>query len=141
MKQLFVCELCGAAYEDYGKCNECERTHCKEFFGGKMEEELHKKYQYQPNKALPTTVFAAVKREVWNKETEAFDTLYHIGMYELKKELPKKEVDELVAEQRKMDAEEKAYWDKYWAEKRAEQEAKEAAKAETEVAAEQELSE
>lgn len=141
MKQLYVCELCGAAYEDYDKCNECERTHCKEFFGGRLEDELHKKYQYQPNKALPTTVFAAVKQEVWNEETGAFGAVYHIGMYELKKELPKKEVDELAAEQRKLDAEDRAYWDKYWADQRAEKAAKAAAEAETVSAAEQEVSE
>lgn len=130
MKQLYVCELCGATYEDYDKCNKCEQTHCNEFFSGKIEEVLRKKYQYQPNKALPTTVFAAVKRDVWNEETREFDTVYHIGMYDLKKELSGKEVDEFTAEQRKLDAEEKAYWDKYWADKRAEQEAEAAAEAE-----------
>lgn len=141
MKQLYVCELCGTAYECYDKCNECERTHCKEFVCGNLEEVLRKKYKYQPNKALPATAFAAVKRDVWNNETEEFDTVYHIGMYDLKKELSEKEVDELTAEQKKLDAEEKAYWNKYWAEKRAEQAAKMAVDAENKVDAEQEVSE
>lgn len=141
MKQLFVCELCGASYEDYEKCRECERGHCNEFVGGRLEETLRKKYQYQPNKALPTTVFAAVKRDVWNEDAGEWVPEYRIGIYNLKQELPEEKVDELTAEQRKLDAEEKAYWDKYWAEKKAEQEAKAATKSEAETATEQEASE
>lgn len=134
MKQLYVCELCGASYEDFDECHACESGHCKEFVGGVMQEKLQSMYAYQPKKALPATVYAAVKKDVWNEEAGNFIPEYHIGMYVLKQELSKEKTDEITEEQRRRDAEERAYWDKYWEDKKAQKEAEEAAKKATEEA-------
>ena len=127
MKQLYVCELCGASYEDFDECHSCESGHCKELLGGPLEEKLQRMYQYQPKKALPSVLFAAVKKDVWCEEDHEFSPQYHIGMYVLKQELSKEKTDEITEEQRRRDAEERAYWDKYWEDKKAQNEAEEAA--------------
>lgn len=55
MKNMYVCEFCGAMYDDYGVAMECERTH--------VELDIHPNYNnykelctYTKGQQLPETI-------------------------------------------------------------------------------------
>ena len=132
MKQIYICEKCGAQYEDYDKACQCENGHIDELLSREYAPELHKRYAYKPGERAPGEVVLC--SEIWDYEKGEYD--YAFFRYKLSGKVSEREVAAIKAEReerRVKEDEENRRWREEWERKQAEREA--AKRAEEEASA------
>ena len=128
MKQLYICDKCGAQFDNFDDAWNCENGHLNGF-DSSMDEELRKRWRYRPGQVMPERIVMATSK--WNYDTNPEgEVIYSFFSYKLDKPLPEQESAEILAEYAKRKEQENAYWEEYRARKereRAEREAQESA--------------
>lgn len=129
MKELYICEKCGATYENYDAAWECENGHrMLENVWSDVQAELDKRATWSNGDVAPATVIMFTER--YNRDTGNYDRVFYT--YKRGKALTDKEVAEINAERDARKAKEEAdreAWRKEMEAKKAREEA-EAASAE-----------
>lgn len=124
MKEIYVCEKCGAQFTSYDDAYKCEDSHKALAIGGEFRPEIRSRQTYANGGILPSkTVLASEEYTVWNEETRTWDSHYVFGEYKLVRMLSDADAEKLMQEQKeRLDREQREYeeWvERYNAEKAA----------------------
>jgi len=111
MKELYVCEKCGATYEDYTKACNCENGHLEPY--GCYTKELNTRMIYNPGVRCPETVVLAFR--YWGNDGEEW--VYE--RYKLDKSMKSLEREEIEAERKIREEKEKEERERWYAEREA----------------------
>lgn len=129
MKQFYMCEKCGAQFDDYEAAYACENGHIDDLTCREYAPELQKRYVYKPGERAPgEVVFCSYE---WDNDQH--DYTYDFWRYKLVGRVTKKEVaaiEEEREERRVKEEEQNRRWREEWERKQAEKAAQEAAAAE-----------
>lgn len=125
MKQIYICEKCGAQFEEYDDAYRCERGHInpQDQHVYDFERELEDKLTWRQGQRFPERVFFAVRD--WDYATD--EERRTIVAYKLEKELPATEVERRFAANEERKERERQEWEAECERRKAEKEAKEAA--------------
>ena len=116
MKNLYVCEKCGAQFEDYDSCFKCEESHINI---NDYQEIPDTAPTWKQGSIMPETVVLK-SASIWNQETQEYEQKY--ATYKLLKMLTRKECEK-IEEAAKMRREEQ---ERQWQEFHAKQEQRKA---------------
>ena len=129
MKEIYVCEKCGAQFDDFNAAYKCEDSHLLlENVWSDVQPELNKRAVWANGDAAPASIVMFTER--YNRDTGNYDRVFYT--YKRGKALTDKEVAEINAERDARKAREEAdreAWRKEMEAKKAREEA-EAASAE-----------
>lgn len=126
MKQLYICEKCGAQFNTWDEAYACETGHISSFSSA-MEPEIAKRLQYASGRSVPSEIIMTEQKDIRNEETGEYETSFVLWTYKLVGRTPQKEVAAITAEYKERKAEEEAYWEAYKARRAAEKAAQESA--------------
>ena len=117
MKSLYVCEKCGAQYEDYDEAIHCEQNHFHIGFDFSNQTALEgKRCTYKQGDKMPQTCVLASSPDY----AEGYDNPRHyFGMYKLVRMLSESEVQEILDEKAAQDAENRRVLEEWRKEKEA----------------------
>lgn len=90
MKQLYVCEKCGAQFENWDEANTCENSHLTPYDG--YMRELDNRRTYEKGSVYPDKI--AIAFRVWENDAERYQYVW----YKKAAEFGKKELAEITAE-------------------------------------------
>ena len=112
MKNVYICEKCGASYSDYDECYACESGHVDilDDMAGGYEPELKDKLTWKAGCRWPEKVY--IPCCTWDHKSNEYRT-YIVG-YKLAGELPEKEAVSIVDSHDKRIAEEERRWKEEW---------------------------
>lgn len=130
MKTLYVCDKCGASYEEYDEASSCESSHLK--FSDEYRDALKNRFTYKPRKHLPDSAILCVKDQVWDEATSTWNDVLQFGQYYLKRALDEDEAQDIIDEQAEIDRKAEEEYQKMkerWERERIAQEAKAAKEA------------
>ena len=117
MKQIYICEKCGAQYEDYDQASACENGHVdvyRENMGGGFETELSPRLTWKPGCRYSDRVYMPLS--VWDNKSCEYRNV--IAVYKFDKELPERETAEIFAAHDKRVTEENERWRREWEERK-----------------------
>lgn len=136
MKNVYVCEKCGAQYDQYDEAYACENGHLR--FSDDFNVELDTRKVWKKQMQLPNECVLCVDQEAWSTEEQRYIHSYTFGRYKLVKELEATETESILSERAlRKEKEDREY--KEWCEKEErrlhERKAEAEAKAKAEAAA------
>ena len=117
MKQIYVCEKCGATFDNWNDANQCEDGHVDSFA---MEPEWNQDLEYAEGCAFPNEV--VVRSKEWNWRTDKYE--YKYFRYKIAGPLTKKRIEQLEVERIRKEEDAEANYRKIHAEAKTDQEAK-----------------
>lgn len=132
MKQIYVCEKCGAQYDNYDAAYKCENEHyflrTEDFYPEICE---HSKYAI--GEKLPTRVFLpSIEISEYDEDAGEWKYSYLWGEYKLVKQLPEKDCEKFIQAKTEREEKSRREWEEYMARREAEKKAKEEAEKEAE---------
>ena len=138
MKTVYVCEKCGANYDNYDAAYNCENRHADIAISSEYNTELRNRSVWKNGERLPRTCILPTL-EIYDKDPDTGEYRYVtlFGIYELKRALKAEEVDKIKEESSIRREKEEADYKRWQEEYRKQKEAKAAAEA---AAAESEAS-
>ena len=117
MKQLYICDKCGATFDSWDDAYNCENSHI-DTFTDELEPERVKRFTYAQGQAAPRSIIQAVKAETWVESEQKYKVDFPFYKYKYAGTLSEQEAAEIVAEYEARKAEEdrryaewKAKWD------------------------------
>lgn len=113
MKQIYVCEKCGAQFDNWNEAHQCEDGHVDSF---DVDPEWNPEIAWDEGCAFPKEV--VVRSKEWDWRTDKY--LYRYFRYKAVGPLTKKRVAELEAERIKRETEAEAAYKKLVAEREKE---------------------
>ena len=82
MKQVYICEKCGAQYEDYDAAYKCERMHIVPAEPRLYDwHETDDKLVWKAGERCPTELYFPVKDDDWNEESGQYEEVREIAVY------------------------------------------------------------
>lgn len=126
MKQIYICEKCGAQYDEYDRAYECECSHVnlqQERIAWGFTE-LHKRQTWKPGQRFPDKIYIPV--EIWDRESQAYRKT--VVEYKLGKELPDGECERIYAAEAERERIENEAWERRQREREAREQAEKEAK-------------
>lgn len=138
MKTVYVCEKCGANYDNYDAAYQCEESHLDLYVGSDYAPELRGKSVWKNSSVLPTScVLPSMEKYVEDPDTGEWHYVTVFGVYELKRLLKDDEVAKIENEhemRKQKEHEEYERWSEEYRKSKAAKEAAEKAAAEAEAA-------
>ena len=125
MKQLYICDKCGAQFDTWDDAYNCENSHI-ETFTDEMEPERIKRFTYAQGQAAPRMIIQAVKAETWVESEQKYKVDFTFYKYKYAGTLSEQESSEIIAEYEARKAKEEAEYAEWRARWDAERKAKEA---------------
>ena len=107
MRNLYVCEKCGATYEDYDACYACENSHINIDSFQEYEDTAP---TWKPGSIMPETVVLK-SANIWNEKTQEYEQKY--GIYKFQKLLSDKECEKIEEANRIRKEEANRQWEEY----------------------------
>ena len=127
MKELYVCEKCGAQYESWDDAYKCENGHAWFSDSTLYQPEVVNRAVYKPGEELPAEIVMCVEAWTYNEESGERERVYRYVRYGIKKELTGKDADPIHAERKAREEKEEAdreRWAKEWQEEQERKKAK-----------------
>ena len=130
MKTVYVCEKCGASYDNYDAAYKCEESHVNVYTCGEYGPEINRRSTWKNGDVLPRTcILPSVEKYTEDPDTGEWRYVTVFGLYELKRMLKESEVDQIENERDLRIEKEEADFRKWQEEYKRSKEAKAAAEA------------
>lgn len=127
MKELFICEKCGAQFTSYEEAYDCEHSHNTLNIGGDFNPEIISRQTYLNGGILPSkTIIPSDERTEWNQEEGKWEYHTFFGVYRLVKVLSDAEAAEIMKEKQERKNREQREYEEWLERYNAEKAAKEA---------------
>lgn len=111
MKTLYVCDKCGAKFEDYDQCHACEDNHIG--IGSDFDPESKESQTWKSGDVLPRT-FTASSAQIWKyNEDGTSSTEYVFGVYKFERILNPEEAKAMLAKRELREQKQKEYWENW----------------------------
>ena len=94
MKQMYKCERCGALYDDYAECEQCENGHFDYGIGFDWDDtedfknNVRKHTKYKEGNPTPEEIAVMLFHEYYDSEKSVWTKEREIGIYKLKCTMP-----------------------------------------------------
>ena len=96
MKTVYVCEKCGASYDNYDAAYKCEEAHANVYIGGDYAQDVKGRSVWKNGDILPRTcVLPSDEVYMEDPDTGEYRYVTFFGVYELKRMLKDDEVEKI----------------------------------------------